>query len=72
VNAFSHIFSNTAVKVSRQFQELISTVRNEFGDLKAKMKAENTKLAESIKAVSDEMSIKMEVAYKNLSDCPTK
>jgi hypothetical protein len=45
---------------ARQFQKFISTVRKEFGDLKAKMKAENNKPAESIKAVSDEMSIKME------------
>jgi hypothetical protein len=36
------------------------------------MKAENIKLAESIKAVSDEMSIKMEIANKNLSDSLTK
>jgi 16S rRNA C967 or C1407 C5-methylase (RsmB/RsmF family) len=36
------------------------------------MKAENTKLAESIKAVSDEMSIKTEIANKKLSDSITK
>jgi hypothetical protein len=64
--------SYTAVMLARQFKVFMSTVRKEFGDLKAEMKAENTKLAESIKTASDEMAIKMEVANKSLSDSPTK
>jgi hypothetical protein len=50
-----------------QFHEFMSTVRKEFDDLKARIKSENTKLAESIKSLSDEMSIKMQIANKNLS-----
>jgi len=38
-----------------QFHEFISTVMNGFDDLRARMRSENTKLSESIKAVSDEM-----------------
>ena len=44
----------------------------EFDDLKAGMRSENTKLSESIKVVSDEVSIKIEVANKNLSESLTK
>src|SRR5215475_1395762 len=64
--------SDTAVMLARQFQEFMITVRKEFGDLKAEMKAENAKLAESIKTASDEMAIKMEIANKSLSDSLTK
>ena len=60
--------SNNVVMSASQFHEFISTVRKKFDDLKARMKSENTELAESIKSVSDEMSIKMEIANKNLSD----
>jgi hypothetical protein len=42
-----------------QFNDFVSTVMKEFDDLKARIKSENTKLSESIKAVSDEMSIKI-------------
>jgi hypothetical protein len=45
----------------------MNTVRKEFDDLKDRMKSENTKLAESIKSVSDEMSVKIEIVKKNLS-----
>jgi hypothetical protein len=52
---------------ARKSQEFISTVRKKLGDLKAKMKAENSKLAKSIKTVSKEMTIKKKTANKNLS-----
>jgi hypothetical protein len=50
----------------------MSTVMKQFDDLKARMRSENTKLSGSIKAVFDEMSIKIEIANKNLSDSLTK
>jgi len=43
-----------------------------FVDLEARMRSENTKLSESIKAVADEMSIKIEISNKNLSGSLTK
>jgi hypothetical protein len=58
--------NNTTVILSKQFEEFMNTVRREFKDLKAEMKAENTKLAEGIKTASDEMTVKMEVANRNL------
>jgi hypothetical protein len=59
--------SNNVVMSASQFHEFMSTVRKEFDYLKARMKSENTKLAESVKSVSDEMSIKIETANKILS-----
>jgi len=68
-----HSDSSINVLISAsQFHESMSTVMKEFDDLKARMKSENTKLAESIKAVSEEMSIKIEIANRNLSDSLTK
>ena len=64
--------SNNVVISANQFHEFMSTVLKEFDDLKARMRSENTKLAESIKAVADEMSNKIEIANKNLSDSLTK
>jgi len=57
---------------ANQFHEFMSTVMKEFYDLKVRIWLENTKLAESIKAVADKMSIKIEIANKNLSDSLTK
>jgi len=59
--------SNNVVMSADQFHKVMSIVRKEFDGLKARMKSENNKLAESIKLASDEMSIKMEIANKNLS-----
>jgi len=64
--------SNNVVMLANQFHEFMSTVMKEFDDLKSRMSSENTKLAESIKAVADEMSTKTEVANQNLSDSLTK
>jgi len=64
--------SNNVVMAPNQFHEFMSTVMKEFDDLKAKMRSENTKLAESTKAVADEMSTKIEIANKKLSDSLTK
>jgi hypothetical protein len=50
----------------------MSNVIKEFDDLKARMKSENNKLSESIKAVSEKMSIKIKIANINLSDSLTK
>jgi len=50
----------------------MSTVMRKFVDLEARMRSENTKLSESIKAVADEMSIKIEISNKNLSGSLTK
>ena len=44
----------------------------EFDDLKARRRSENTRLSESTKAVSDEVSIKIEFANKNVSESLTK
>jgi histidinol dehydrogenase len=55
-----------------QFHEFMNTVTREFDDLKASMRSENTRLSESIKAVSDEVSIKIEFANKNVSESLTK
>jgi hypothetical protein len=51
---------NNGISAS-QFQKFMSNVMKEFGDLKA-----------SIKAVSDEMTNKIEIANKNLADSLTK
>jgi phage host-nuclease inhibitor protein Gam len=64
--------SNNVVISASQFHEFMNTVIKEFDDLKARMRSENTKLAENIKAVADEMSNKIEIANKNLSDSLTK
>ena len=64
--------SNNVVMSASQFHEFLNTVMKESDYLKARMRSENTKLAESIKAVSDEMSIKIEIANKNLSENLTK
>jgi len=64
--------SNTVAMSANQFHEFMSTVMKEFDDLKMRMRSENTKLAGSIKAVADEMSTKIEIANKNLSDSLTK
>jgi hypothetical protein len=48
----------------------MDTVFKEFDDLKARMRSENTTLAERIKAIPDELLI--EIANKNLSDSLTK
>jgi len=61
--------SNNVVMSANQFHEFMSTVMKEFD---ARMGSENTKLAESIKAVADEMSTKIEVANQNLSESLTK
>jgi hypothetical protein len=37
----------------------MNTVMREFDDLKARMRSENTRLSESIKAISDKVSIKI-------------
>ena len=44
----------------------------ECDDLKSRMSSENTKLAEIIKAVADEMSTKVEFANQNLCESLTK
>ena len=61
--------SNNVVMSANQF---MSTLMKEFDGLKARMRPENTKLAESLKAVVDEMSAKIEIANKTLSDNLTK
>ena len=55
---------NNVVTSGDQFHKFMSTVRKEFDDLKARMKSENNKLAESIKSASDEMSIKIKLRTK--------
>jgi hypothetical protein len=60
--------SNNVIMSASQFHEFMSTVMKEFDDLKARMESENTKFAETITALSNEMSIKIEIANKNLSD----
>ena len=64
--------SNNGVMSANQFHEFMSTVMKEFDDLKSRMSSENTKLAESIKTVTDEMSTKIEVANQNLCESLTK
>jgi hypothetical protein len=64
--------SNIVVISANQFQEFMSIVMKDFDYLKASMRVENNKLAESIKAVSEEMTVKIEVANKTLSDSLTK
>jgi hypothetical protein len=64
--------SNNIVISANQFQEFMSIAMKEFDDLKASMRVDNNKLAESIKAVIDEMTVKIEVANKKLSDSLTK
>jgi transcriptional regulator of met regulon len=64
--------SNNVIMSESQFHKFMSTVMKEFDDLKARMRSEKTKLSESIKAVTDEMSIKIEIANKNLSYSLTK
>ena len=64
--------SNNVAMSANQFHKFMSTVMKEFDDLKSRMSSENTKLAESIKAVADEMSTKTEVANQNLSESLTK
>jgi len=57
---------------ANQIHEFMSTVMKEFDDLKSRMSSENTKLAESITAIADEMSNKIEIVNQNLSDSLTK
>ena len=57
---------------ANQFHEFMSTVMKEFDDLKSRMSSEKTKLAESIKAVADEMSTKIDVANQKVSDSLTE
>jgi hypothetical protein len=45
----------------------MSAVMKEFDDSKDRMRSENSKLSESINAVTDEMSISIEISNKNLS-----
>jgi hypothetical protein len=69
----SHDESRNDVVISAsQFHEFMNAVMKEFVDLKDKMRSENTKLSENIKLVADEMSSKMEVANKNLSESLTR
>ena len=63
---------NNAVMSASQFHEFMRAVMKEFEELKHRMKSENSKLAESVKAVAHEMSSKIEVAKKDLSDSLTK
>ena len=65
-----HSDSSNVVISASQFHELMDTVLKEFDDLKARMRSENTKLAERIKAIPDELLI--EIANKNLLDSLTK
>jgi hypothetical protein len=51
--------SNNVVMSASQFHEFMSTVMKEFDDLKTRTRPENTKLSESIKAVTDEVSTKI-------------
>ena len=63
--------NNGGVSAS-QLQEFMNTVMKGFSDLKDSMKSENAKLTDSIKTLSEEMTIKIEVANNNLSDRLTK
>jgi hypothetical protein len=68
-----HSDASNKVEISAsQFSEFMSNLMKEFDDLKASMRSENTKLAENIKAVAEEMSNRIEIANKNLSDSLTK
>jgi Sec-independent protein translocase protein TatA len=58
-NSYSE--SNNNGVTTSQLQEFMSNVMKEFGDLKT-----------SIKAVSDEMTFKIEIANKNLAESLTK
>jgi hypothetical protein len=64
--------SDNVVMSARQFQELMSNVMKGFDNLNSRIESENTKLAASIKAVTEEMSNKIEIANRNLSDMLTK
>jgi hypothetical protein len=64
--------SNNVIISASQFQEFMGIVMKEFEDLKASMRVEKIKLAESIKAVSDKMTIKSDIENKKLSDSLTK
>jgi hypothetical protein len=44
----------------------MNTVMKEFSDLKESMRSENSKLAESIKTLGNEMTMQIEVAINNL------
>ena len=59
--------SSNNVMSASQFQESMGTVMKGFDGLNVRMRSENTKLSESIKAATDEMSIKIEISNKNLS-----
>jgi hypothetical protein len=63
--------SNNVLMSASQFQESMATVMKGSNDLNARMKSEDTKLSESIKAATVEMSLKIEIA-KILSDGLTK
>jgi hypothetical protein len=59
---------NNVVMSTSQFCEFNSAVMKEFEELKDRMRIENTKLSDNIKAVADEMALKIEVTNKNISE----
>jgi hypothetical protein len=63
---------NNVVISASQFHEFMNAVKKEFEDLKDKMRSENTKLSQNIKPVADELSSKIGVANKNLSESLTR
>ena len=67
-----HNLSENVVISAKQFQEFMNKVMNGFDNLNSRIESENTKLSDSIKAVSEEMSNKIEIANRNLSDMLTK
>jgi hypothetical protein len=67
-----HNSSDNVVISARQFQDFMNQVMNGFDNLNSRIESENTKLTDSIKAVSEEMSNKIEIANRNLSDMLTK
>jgi DNA helicase TIP49 (TBP-interacting protein) len=55
---------NNVVMSGILFHEFINILMTEFDNLKARMRSESIKLAESIKAVADKMSNKIEIVLK--------
>ena len=64
--------SNNVIMSTSQFPDFMSAVMKGLDDLNARMRLENTKLSESMKAATDEMSIKIEFANRNLSNSLTE
>lgn len=60
------------VMSARQSHEFMSTVMKGSDDPDARIRSENTKLSENIKAVTDEMSVEIQIANKILSGSLTK